>query len=265
MSAVVIDGGIVHYEAFGRGWPILFLHGWLGSWRYWMSSMESVSDKYRTYALDLWGFGDSDKSDARCNLTDYVALVDNFVENMGIGQAPIIGHSLGAMIALEYAVRHPDRVNKIMAVSLPVGEESINRNLVDFANNSMLAKMRWWRQITHPEVTKEVEKTNKEAITLSMQSVAEVDITSRIQSLGQWKDAMLLMVYGEKDDIIDPDPMVALDGQWDNIRPIGLSDSKHFPMLEQTAKFNRLLREFLDIEGDLTSLALKEEWRRRTR
>jgi pimeloyl-ACP methyl ester carboxylesterase len=265
MSAVVIDGGIVHYEAFGRGWPILFLHGWLGSWRYWMSSMESVSDKYRTYALDLWGFGDSDKSDTRCNLPDYVALVDNFVENMGIGQAPIIGHSLGAIIALEYAVRHPDRVNKIMAVSLPVGEESINRNLVDFANDSMLAKMRWWRQITHPEVTKEVEKTNKEAINLSLQSVADIDMPSRIQSIGQWKDAMLLVVYGEKDDIIDPDPAQALDGQWDNIRPIGLSDSKHFPMLEEAAKFSRLLRDFLDVEGDLKSLELKDEWRRRTR
>jgi len=55
MSAVVLDGGIVHYEAFGRGKPILFLHGWLGSWRYWMPTMEAVSDKNRTYALDLWG------------------------------------------------------------------------------------------------------------------------------------------------------------------------------------------------------------------
>jgi pimeloyl-ACP methyl ester carboxylesterase len=184
---------------------------------------------------------------------------------MGIGQAPLIGHSLGAMIALEYAVRHPDRVNKVMAVSLPIGEESINRNLVDFANNSMLAKMRWWRQITHPEVTKEVEKTNKEAITLSMRSLAEIDIAGRIQSLGEWNEAMLLMVYGEKDDIIDPDPVRSLDGHWNNIRPIGLADSKHFPMLEQTAKFNRLLREFLEIEGDLARLELKEEWRRRTR
>lgn len=265
MSAVVIDGGIVHYEAFGRGWPILFLHGWLGSWRYWMSSMESVSDRYRTYALDLWGFGDSDKSDTRCNLSDYVSLVDSFVENMGIGQVPIVGHSLGAMIALEYAARYPDRINKIMAISLPVGAESINRNLVDFANNSMMAKMRWWRQITHPEVTKEAEKTNKEAINLSLQSVAQTDIAGRIQSIGQGDEAMLLMVYGEKDDIIDPDPLRGLDGQWGNIRPIGLSNSKHFPMLEEAAKFSRLLRDFLSIEGDLKSLELKEEWRRRTR
>ena len=152
-----------------------------------------------------------------------------------------------------------------MAVSLPVGEESINRNLVDFAKNSMLAKMRWWRQITHPEVTKEAEKTNKEAINLSLQSVADVDMSSRIQSIGQWKDAMLLVVYGEKDDIIDPDPAQALDGQWDNIRPIGLSDSKHFPMLEEAPKFSRLLRDFLEVEGDLKSLELKDEWRRRTR
>ena len=62
MSAIVIDGGLVHYEAFGRGKPVLFLHGWLGSWRYWMRTMEEAADKYRTYALDLWGFGDTDKS-----------------------------------------------------------------------------------------------------------------------------------------------------------------------------------------------------------
>ena len=88
MSAVVIDGGLVHYEAFGRGNPpVLFLHGWIGSWRYWMSTMEAISDKHRTYALDLWGFGDSDKSRPRYDIKDYIALIDNFADNMGIRNA----------------------------------------------------------------------------------------------------------------------------------------------------------------------------------
>lgn len=265
MSAVVIDGGLVHYEAFGRGRPILFLHGWLGSWRYWMSTMEAVSDKNRTYALDLWGFGDSDKSDTRYNVSDYVALIDNFMENMGVRDMPIIGHALGATVAIEYAVRYPDRVNKIMTISLPVGVDSINRNLVDFANNSMMSKMRWWRQITYKEVQSEAEKTDKEAIGISLQSVSQLDVVSRLESLGQLQDSMLLAVYGEKDDLIDPTPTQELDGRWSNIRSIGLADSKHFPMLDEASKFQRLLKDFLDIEGDLSSLELKEEWRRRTR
>src|SRR5512137_1276898 len=166
MSAVVIDGGIVHYEAFGRGRPLLFLHGWLGSWRYWMPTMEAMSDKNRTYALDLWGFGDSDKSNLRYAVSDYVALLNNFMDNMGMRQIPIIGHALGATVALEYAVRYPDRVKKLVTVSLPVVPDAISRNLVDFANNSMMAKMMWWRQITYKEVQKEAEKTGEKAISL---------------------------------------------------------------------------------------------------
>ena len=265
MSAVVIDGGLVHYEAFGRGKPVLFLHGWLGSWRYWMSSMEAISDKRRTYALDLWGFGDSDKSKQRYTITDYIALLDSFVQNMGIHDAPIVGHALGASLALEYASRYPDRVNKIMTVSLPMNPDCINRRLIDFANNSMMAKVMWWRQI-NKEIQKEAEKTADGAIYQSLQSATQLDVKTHIQTIGQHAESMMLLaVYGEKDDVIDPAPTRQLDGAWQNIRPIGLSDSKHFPMLDEASKFNRLLKDFLDVEDNLSVLELKEEWRRRTR
>lgn len=264
MSAVVIDGGLVHYEAFGRGKPVLFLHGWLGSWRYWMPTMETISDKYRTYALDLWGFGDSDKSKPRYEVSDYVALVNNFTDNMGIRDAPIIGHALGATVALEYAVRHPDLVKKVMAVSLPITSDSITRRLIDVANNTMMAKMLWTRNIAK-EVQKEAEKTGEGVVNASVQSVAQLDVKSRMELVARTNDAMILAVYGEKDDLIDPTPTRALNGNWHNIRPIGLAESKHFPMLDEAAKFSRLLQDFLDVEDDLSVLELKEEWRRRTR
>ncbi|MDX1521577.1 MAG: alpha/beta hydrolase, partial [Anaerolineae bacterium] len=78
--------------------------------------------------------------------------------------------------------------------------------------------------------------------------------------------ALLLLVYGEKDDVIDPGPVAQeLDGSWPNVRPIGLSESKHFPMLDEANKFQRLLKDFLEITDDLSVLELKDEWRRRTR
>ncbi|GAB4434976.1 MAG: alpha/beta hydrolase [Anaerolineae bacterium] len=253
----------MHYEAFGRGRPVLFLHGWLGSWRYWMPTMEAISDKYRTYALDLWGFGDSDKSKPRYQISDYVTLIHNFTENMGIREAPIIGHSLGAAVALDYTVRYPDRVNKMMAVSLPITPDAISRKLLDFSKNSVFSRMMWWRQVTHKEVQKEAEKTGEGVVNASIQSAAQLDIRSRLDLIAQ-SNALVLAVYGEKDDMIDPGPTRNLNGSWANIRPIGLSESRHFPMLEEKAKFNRLLQDFLDAT-DLSVLELKEEWRRRTR
>jgi len=265
MSAVIIDSGLVHYEAFGRGQPVLFLHGWLGSWRYWMSTMEAISDKYRTYALDLWGFGDSDKSKPRYEISDYVALISNFTDDRGIRDAPIIGHALGASVALEYSVRYPDRAKKVMAVSLPMTPDAISRKIIDYAGQSVISKLMWWRQLAYKEIQQEAEKAAKDAISTSVQSVTQIDTMSRIQMVAQSADSMLLAVYGERDDMIDPTPTRALNGSARNIRPIGLADSKHFPMLDEAAKFNRLLQDFLDVEDDLSVLSLKEEWRRRTR
>ncbi|MBI1881659.1 MAG: alpha/beta hydrolase, partial [Chloroflexi bacterium] len=112
---------------------------------------------------------------------------------------------------------------------------------------------------------KEAEKAGEGAINLSIQSVARVDMQSHIQNFCQNDNSMLLAVYGEKDDVIDPSPTRDLNGSLSNIRQIGLSDSKHFPMLDEAAKFHRLLKDFLDVENDLSALELKEEWRRRTR
>ncbi len=227
--------------------------------------MEAVSDKHRTYALDLWGFGDSDKSKPRYTVEDYVALVYEFVDKMSIREAPIIGHALGASVALEYAVSHASNVRKVMAVSLPMNPDCINRKLIDFANNSVFAKMMWWRQITYKEVQKEAEKTGEGVIISSVQSAASINVRANIQALSQFDQSMLLAVYGDKDDVIDPIPTRDLNGNWQNIRQIGLADSKHFPMLDEAVKFSRLLKDFLALENDLSALELKEEWRRRTR
>jgi pimeloyl-ACP methyl ester carboxylesterase len=262
MSATVIDGGLVHYEAFGRGRPVIFIHGWLGSWRYWMRTMEELSTDYRAYALDLWGFGDSDKSQERYSVSDYTNLLGEFMEGMGIVQASLVGHALGATIALRFSILYPDSVYRLATVSLPVTPAAISGRLLDFASNSPLAKMFWWRQITHKEVQQEAEKMADNVIALSVQSVAEVDAQTLIQQVPH----LTLAIYGEKDNVVDPVPVRALDNQRPNVRTIGLADSKHFPMLEETNKFNRLLKDFLALtDNDLSGLELKEEWKRRTR
>jgi pimeloyl-ACP methyl ester carboxylesterase len=120
MSAITIDDDLVHYEVLGHGRPVILLHGWLGSWRYWVPAMQQISMKYRVYALDLWGFGDSGRDPKRYDFLSQVKLLEQFMEKLGIGKAALIGHSLGASIIVRYALQYPDRVPRLMAVSTPM-------------------------------------------------------------------------------------------------------------------------------------------------
>ncbi len=122
MSAITIDNDLVHYEVLGRGRPVILLHGWLSSWRYWIPTMQQLSMKYRTYALDLWGYGDSGKDPDRLSLDAQVELLGNFMEKLGITKAAFVGHSLGGAVMVRYALKHPDRVARLLAISAPVFE-----------------------------------------------------------------------------------------------------------------------------------------------
>ena len=120
MSAITIENDLVHYEVLGRGRPVILLHGWLGSWRYWVPAMRQLSMKYRTYALDLWGFGDSGRDPQRYSFESQVMLLHEFMEKLGITKAALVGHGLGASISARYAAQHPDRVPRLMVVSPPL-------------------------------------------------------------------------------------------------------------------------------------------------
>ena len=260
MSAIVIDGGLIHYESWGRGSPLILLHGWLGSWRYWMPTMEELSEQHRTYALDLWGFGDSDKSTNRHGVEKYVDLLKAFMDELGVAPAALVGHSLGATVAVKFAVANPNRVTKLMLVSLPVVGEAINRRLFTAGSTSRLGRLlggRW--PIDHEEVLAEAEKANENVIALTVQACAELDLRENLRQI----KVPLLAVYGEKDNLVDPTQAKLLENTASNVRSITLPESRHFPMLDEASKFHRLLRDFL-VTDDLESLTLKEEWRRRT-
>lgn len=266
MSVIIIDNGLVHYEAIGRGRPVIFVHGWLGSWRYWMPTMEAISDRHRTYAFDLWGFGDSDHNPQRYDIDSYVAQLEQFVENMGLNEVSIniVGHALGAAIALEYGNRFKasgDRTLRIMAVSTPMTPDAVDRRLTS-GGGSLLDRVLGRRGAAdYPEVDLESQKADPNAVAFSAQSIAKRELGRVLERL----DLPLLLVHGEKDPFITPPAPDLMRMADKNVKPISLADSRHFPMLDEAPKFQRLLKDFLEARPEeLASLALKEEWRRRT-
>lgn len=262
MSAIILDDGLVHYEVLGRGKPLIFLHGWLGSWRYWMPTMDNLSDRFRTYAFDMWGFGDSDRNPERYTLDKYVTQLYHFMEELGVTKACLVGHSMGAAVALLFAEQFPERVDRIMAVSMPLAANTVSKRLIASGGSSLLDRMLGRRAVAdYPEIELEATKADPNAVLGTARSLDTFDLRAALTELDSLP---MLLVHGHKDPFITPlntEDLRDFDG---NVRPINLTDSGHFPMLDEANKFQRLLRDFLDARPeDLGALVLKEEWRRR--
>lgn len=122
MSAITVSGDLLHYEVLGRGRPVVLLHSWLGSWRYWIPTMQQLSVKYRIYAIDLWGFGDSGKNKQFYHIEGQAQLLEQFLERMGITKAVFIGHGLGAAVLTHFVTRPNcgQLVHRMMVISPPL-------------------------------------------------------------------------------------------------------------------------------------------------
>jgi len=262
MSAIIIDGKLLHYETFGRGRAMIFVHGWLGSWRYWMPTMELMSEHGRTYAMDLWGFGDSDHTNGTYSVVGYVDLLRAFVEEMGIMRMTLIGHALGAAVALHYAAQRPDDIERVMTVSAPLTGSSINRKLLS-PEPSFMDRVRGWKPTEgHSEVEQEMAKVAQNVMQESLRSAMDTDLRQITRQI----HTPVLLVHGEKDTLVTPPEAAWLETLGENVRTILLPDAQHFLMLDEAGRFSRLLTDFLQVNDNeqLAALSVKEQWRRRT-
>lgn len=100
---------------------LLLLHGITGSYRYWSRAEADLAADYRLVMPDLIGFGGSPKPDVDYTIPLFVETLRRFLEEQDLVGGPIgvIGHSLGATVALEYLDRYPGAFDRMVAVSLP--------------------------------------------------------------------------------------------------------------------------------------------------
>jgi pimeloyl-ACP methyl ester carboxylesterase len=228
--------------------------------------MEQLSVTRRTYAIDLWGFGDSDKlrssvDSAAYTLKAYVSLLEEFLDQMGIQRVALVGHALGGLVALHFAARSPRRVEQVMGVSVPLAGDSIDHSFAAFSGNGRALARLIERRVGFPEVEREARKADTKAILTSVRSAMAHDI----RSLSLPFYIPVVLVHGGEDPFIQAPSREWLCEIAENSRVVLLKGVQHFPMLEETNKFNRLLMDFLDAGQDLDALEPKDEWQRRLR
>lgn len=111
-----VDGINTRYWVYGDGPPVLLIHGLGASVEFWERNIATLGRRLRTYALDLVGFGRTDKPLVNPSLEVAVRHVIGFLDAQEIERASLVGNSMGGLIAMVTAGRFPQRVDKLVLV-----------------------------------------------------------------------------------------------------------------------------------------------------
>ena len=107
----------LHYEVYGKGKPVMLLHGFGASGYSFSRIVPALSKHFRLYVLDLKGFGKSPKPlDHRYSVYDQAVLVDRFLKTHHLKDVTFIGHSYGGGVALSLAMMDPERIAKLVLI-----------------------------------------------------------------------------------------------------------------------------------------------------
>ncbi|MEM9067335.1 MAG: alpha/beta fold hydrolase [Myxococcota bacterium] len=112
----------IAYREWGRGPVLLLVHGLGSSSLAWMRCVEQLCERHRVIAVDLPGFGESEKPKYHYTLSFYASRLVTFLDAMSIARCHWVGHSMGGQIAVWAALRHPERVESLVLVA-PAGLE----------------------------------------------------------------------------------------------------------------------------------------------
>jgi len=261
VSSITTDQGIVHYEAYGRGRPVILLHGWLGSWGLWQETMAYLGRYYRTYALDFWGFGESGKKRETYAVQDFVALVGQFMDQLGIVNAPLVGHSMGGTVSLSVAIQYPERARKVVVIGSPIVGSSLAFPLKLAGYRfiaSMLFNMMWAfrgaMKVASPFICsdprfsqmmdRDLTSTTVESFLLSIASLRRTDLRPRLSEIR----IPVLGMFGDRDNIVNPRQWQPLRAGVPHAQIVRWQRAQHFIMLDTPQDFMEKLKTFLDQE-----------------
>lgn len=117
LRAAEVDGVRIGYYDRGSGNTLLLLHGMFGDYLDWEPVLEPLSRKHRVIAPDLPGFGSSAKPKVEYTGDFFVSQIEGFLSRLGLARVTLVGNSFGGILALLFALRHPERIERLILIT----------------------------------------------------------------------------------------------------------------------------------------------------
>jgi len=252
------DDCSLHYEEYGRGAPVLLVHGLGSSCQDWEYQIPALAARYRVIAIDVRGHGRSDKPHERYSIAGFSADIEALLEHLQLGPVHLVGLSMGGMIGFQLAVDQPQLLKSLTIVnSAPEVKIKSFDDFRQFAKRWLLARVFSMEAIgkalgknlfPNPEqaelrqkIARRWAQNDKRAYLASFSAIVGWGVQGQLSRIS----CPTLIVTADRD--YTP---VALKETYTRLIPdarlVVIANSRHASPLDQPEQFNQILLSFID-------------------
>ncbi len=237
--------------------PLMLLHGWGASSLYWEKAVEGLLLHHHCIMPDLPGFGLSEKPRIDYSIKNMATLLEGFLDRLELDQIDLVGHSMGSLIAIQAAVRNPDRIRRLCIINSPLrGWEALSgfhrfslapgiRCLMNLLLKTPFGRKWISKDFTHNTELKQdyIDDLGKPTYRSGTQSILSLIDTDSVPALKKLT-LPVLMISTDKDKVINP-AQKNLYPEGPNFQSVQIQDAGHIPMVEKPEEFIQALSSFL--------------------
>ncbi len=265
---VTVDGKKVHYVEAGNGPPIILIHGFLYHTVMWKKNIDALAEKFKVYAIDLWGWGFSERlKEKEYSFERYGKQIVGFMDALNIKKATLAGQSMGGGISVYVAAHYPERVDRLILVDpavIPYPMTTIGKIyqfpfIGEFMNaipgdalmkNNIKTIWFYDKNKVTEEYCKEVLqplciKGSYAGTMFILRNVLKGPYVEKEANLLAKMSIPTLIIHGREDKAVPLDRSKKLNDLWKGSKLVIFDKAGHSPHEEYPEKFNKLAIEFL--------------------
>jgi pimeloyl-ACP methyl ester carboxylesterase len=267
-----LHGDRIAYRDAGQGDVLLLIHGMAGSSATWRAVLPQLAKKYRVVAPDLLGHGESDKPRGDYSLGAFAVWLRDFLDELGITRATVVGQSLGGGVAMQFVYQHPDYCERLVLISSgglgpdvgvilrllsAPGAEFVLPIIAPKPVLQIGNKVKSWLSSAGIQSPRGAEmwsayssladRQTRQSFLRTLRSVVDyrgqaVSALSRLKLQGELP---VMAIWGEKDDIIPVEHVYAAQAARAGSRVEVLPDVGHFAQVEAPMQVVNLIEDFI--------------------
>ncbi len=247
----------IYVSDVGEGYPLILVHGYLGSSEMWCNQRDFFSNFCRVISPALPGFGESHEAQSLDSINDMAKFVINIIDEKKIDKFNLLGHSMGGMIVQEIAKLVGDRINKLICFATgSIGEipgrfepiEETRKKLKEEGADISFSRVskKWF--------VKGDKDKNYYLCSNAVQNVSSETADNALKAMKNWSGIdnlkniknKTLIVWGDKDTSYNFEQVDTLNKNINNSKLEIFKDCAHNVHLEEADKFNKLIKDFIN-------------------
>ena len=246
----------IYIGDIGKGFPLVLIHGFLGSSKMWEIQINFFKDHFRIITPDLPGFGKSNKAKSHDNIQSIANLLLECLKEKKIDKFHLLGHSMGGMIVQEMAKKDGNKISKLICYSTgPRGEMPGRFETIDQSRDNLkkrglevaaknIAKT-WFikgENAKHFDICIEVGKQT--SMNTADNALVACKNWNGVNNLKNIKNETLIL-WGDQDKSYNLEQIQTLENNIENSKLIIFKNCAHNVHLEQPDQFNHVIKNFL--------------------